>query len=164
KIAWPYYLKNPLIKRAAEVSRADVCAWGCGCRAEDRASQTGSGAFLQEHAAEMGRIGMTVRDQTLRCDHNVLVRPFHRPAGRSGSLPRWLFGCPDIYAALDCAKRYKKYLEDWCTINTALARFVWDAKTKAGEQTIQALQTVLNTTIASGDDNLRDFVDRNPPP
>ncbi len=81
-----------------------------------------------------------------------------------GGLPKWLFGCPDIYAALDWARAYKAYLEDWCTINKALSRFLWDAKTKGGNQTIQALQSVLNTSVGSGGDTNQDFVDRNPPP
>jgi len=61
---------------------------------------------------------------------------------RTGGLKRMRFGVPETYAAIDWARAYKKFLEDWHTIVSSLARFAWkmtaskkrqaDAKKKLG--------------------------------
>ena len=47
-----------------------------------------------------------------------------------------LFGVSEVYAALDWAKAYKEFLENWSTIVKSYAKFAWQltAKTKAGAQ------------------------------
>ncbi len=37
----------------------------------------------------------------------------------------WKWGIPDAYAALDWARAYKSFLEDWATLVRALSRFAW---------------------------------------
>jgi hypothetical protein len=49
---------------------------------------------------------------------------------RTGGFKNMLFGVPQTYAALDWARAYKKFLEDWHTIVSSLARFAWRATTK----------------------------------
>ncbi len=49
---------------------------------------------------------------------------------RTGGLKQMKFGVPSTYAALDWARAYKKFLEDWHTIVSSLARFTWRATTK----------------------------------
>lgn len=49
---------------------------------------------------------------------------------RTGGLKQMQFGVPSTYAALDWARAYKKFLEDWHTIVSSLARFTWRATTK----------------------------------
>lgn len=75
-------------------------------------------------------------------------------------LAKWKFGCPPVYAALDWARSYQHFLEDWCTITRALARFAWNVETKGGQQAIQAFQQVMTTTLADGGTQ----IERNPPP
>lgn len=50
---------------------------------------------------------------------------------RTGGLKQMRFGLPSTYAALDWARAYKKFLEDWHTIVSSLARFAWRASTKS---------------------------------
>ena len=75
-------------------------------------------------------------------------------------LAKWKFGCPPIYCAIDWARAYKNFLEDWSTITRALARFAWNVETKGGQQAIQAFQQVMTTTLADGGTQ----IERNPPP
>lgn len=49
---------------------------------------------------------------------------------RIGGLKQMQFGVPGTYAALDWARAYKKFLEDWHTIVSSLARFAWKVSTK----------------------------------
>lgn len=67
-----------------------------------------------------------------------------------GGLPKWLFGCPDVYAAIDWARAVTEFLSHWATIAEALARFAWNVETKGGTQAIQSLQQTLQTTLMAG--------------
>lgn len=86
------------------------------------------------------------------------VRVLHM---KVGGLPKWHFGCPLVYAALDWARAYKHFLEDWATITRALARFSWDVETSGGAPAIAGLKAALSTTLAS--DGGVNF-ESNPPP
>lgn len=46
----------------------------------------------------------------------------------------WKFGIPDSYAAIDWARAYKDFLEDWATLVRALSRFAWRATAKGAKQ------------------------------
>jgi hypothetical protein len=53
---------------------------------------------------------------------------------RTGGLKHMQFGVPQTYAALDWARAYQGYLEDWHTLMSSLARFAWSvtsSKSKA---------------------------------
>lgn len=52
----------------------------------------------------------------------VLHVPVNQPLG-------WQHGIPDAYAAVDWAKAYKEFLEDWARLMRALARYAWKATT-----------------------------------
>lgn len=67
-----------------------------------------------------------------------------------GGLPKWQFGCPLVYSAIDWARAYKNYLEDWATRQRALARFAWDVETKGGAPALAALKQTFETTLAAG--------------
>jgi hypothetical protein len=45
------------------------------------------------------------------------------------SLPGWHRGLPDVYAAVDWAKAYKEFLEQWALLMKSLSRYAWRAKT-----------------------------------
>lgn len=47
-----------------------------------------------------------------------------------GGLEGMRFGLPETYAALDWAKAYKLFLEDWATIVRSLSRFAWKQTVK----------------------------------
>ncbi|GAA4439457.1 hypothetical protein [Phytohabitans houttuyneae] len=49
----------------------------------------------------------------------------------------WLRGIPDAYAAVNWARAYKEFLEQWATLMKALARFAWRLTAK-GSQRAQA--------------------------
>jgi hypothetical protein len=69
------------------------------------------------------------------------------------------FGVPETYAAIDWARAYKQFLEDWATITRALARFAFKATTAGGARGVAAARAKLGSTIGSDDRS-----ERNPPP
>jgi hypothetical protein len=72
--------------------------------------------------AGVGRFG-TYATIPIRWDapvvHTTVNRPLH-----------WHRGVPDAYAAIDWAKAYKTFLEDWATLMRSLARFAWRLTSK----------------------------------
>lgn len=79
---------------------------------------------------------------------------------KAGGLPKWHFGCPLVYAAIDWARAYRKLMENYCSKEEALSRFTWNMETKGGQQAIQNFQNVLTTTLGDGGTS----VERNPAP
>jgi len=77
-----------------------------------------------------------------------------------GGLEKWRFGCPEVYPMIDWVRAYKHYLEDWCTLQRAFARFSWDVETKGGAGAIANLKQSLATTLANGGT----WWEQNPPP
>lgn len=51
------------------------------------------------------------------------------------------WGVPEVYAALDWARAYKEFLEDWASYVRALAEFAWKHKTKSGAAAKRAKTT-----------------------
>ena len=74
---------------------------------------------------------------------------------RTGGLGHWRYGLSEVYAAIDWAKAYKEFLEDWATITRALSRFAWNLTVKGGKSGIAAAKTKLATTLgaSSGESN-----------
>ena len=67
------------------------------------------------------------------------------------------YGVSEVYAAIDWAKAYKDFLEDWYTIVKSLSKFAWKATSKSGAtgmgQAKQVLEGALNSrpNLANGD-------------
>jgi len=78
---------------------------------------------------------------------------------RVGGLSDMRMGVPEVYQAIDWARAYKGFLEDWASINKALARFAWNLKTPGGQKAVAAAKTRLNTTVGSGST----LAENNPP-
>lgn len=78
---------------------------------------------------------------------------------KTGGFDDMVFGIPDVYAAVDWAKAYKEFLEDWATITRALSRFAWKASTKGGKKSVASIKNKLGTTYAAGG-----MGETNPPP
>lgn len=76
------------------------------------------------------------------------------------ALSKWHFGCPMIYAALDWARAYRHFLEDWATITRQLARFSWQVETQGGIPAIAAFKQTLATTLGNDGTN----IETNPAP
>jgi hypothetical protein len=53
---------------------------------------------------------------------------------RTDSLGESPWGFPEVYGALDWARAYKEFLEDWASIAKALSRFAWKSRTRQGNQ------------------------------
>lgn len=60
-------------------------------------------------------------------DAPILHVPVNRPLG-------WSRGIPDVYAAVDWARAYKIFLEDWATLVKALSRFAWRMTAKGSQK------------------------------
>lgn len=78
-----------------------------------------------------------------------------------GSPRFWRWGLPPIYACIDWARAYKDFLEDWATVQRALARFALMVETKGGPGAIAAYNALFNTTFA---DSGGTSIEKNPPP
>lgn len=63
-----------------------------------------------------------------------------------GGLKQMAFGVPGTYAALDWARAYKKFLEDWHTIVSSLARFSWKVSTKGSK--VASVKQKMSTAIS----------------
>lgn len=70
---------------------------------------------------------------------------------RVGGLKGMRFGVPETYAAIDWARAYKSFLENWATITQAYARFAFKATTPGGARGVAAAKTRLSTTIGHQD-------------
>jgi len=77
---------------------------------------------------------------------------------KNGGFSDWKYGVSEIYSALDWAKAYKEFLEDWATITRAYARFAWQATTKGGAKGIAAVKSKFQTTWSETSS------ENNPPP
>jgi len=62
-------------------------------------------------------------DVEIRWDAPVLHLAVNRPRG-------WQRGIPDAYAAIDWARAYKVFLEDWATLIKSLSKFAWRLTSK----------------------------------
>lgn len=67
-----------------------------------------------------------------------------------GGFSNWKFGVSEIYAAIDWARAYKEFLEDWASIVRAYRRFAFQLSTPGGKSGIAAARTRLGTTLGSG--------------
>jgi hypothetical protein len=79
-------------------------------------------------------------------DSPVLHVTANRPHG-------WQRGIPDAYAAIDWAKAYKEFLEDWARLMKSLSRYAWKATTKgsAAAQVRARLAQAPSTSTVNGD-------------
>lgn len=73
---------------------------------------------------------------------------------KTGGLKHMMFGFPETYAALDWARAYKKFLEDWHTLVASLARFAWKATTK-GRKVKGTKKKFQSTIPESGEEHNR---------
>lgn len=60
------------------------------------------------------------------------------------------YGVSEIYAAIDWAKAYKDFLEDWYTIVKSLSKFAWKATSKSGATGMTQAKQVLEGAINGG--------------
>lgn len=76
---------------------------------------------------------------------------------KAGSFSDWKFGVSEIYAALDWARAYKSFLENWSSLMQAYSRYAMIINTKGGNAGVQATKNKLQTTQTTVN------IERNPP-
>jgi len=102
------------------------------------------------------------RDEQVEQLHPDLdYRPKNRPASfgrlrvawdapmlhvKVGDLEGWTRGVPDAYAAIDWARAYRTFLEDWARLVKSLSRFAWRLTTPGSKRA--AVKTKLATAPA----------------
>ncbi len=105
-----------------------------------------------------GKLPTSIKGKPLWMDVSKMpVRILHL---KVDGLSKWHFGCPMVYAALDWARAYRHFLEDWSTITRQLARFSWQVETTGGIPAIAAFKQTLATTLANDGQN----IETNPTP
>ena len=57
------------------------------------------------------------------------------------------FGVSEIYAAIDWARAYKEFLENWATIVKSYARFAWQLVAKGGTKGVAKAKDKLQSTL-----------------
>ena len=246
RISRIYALKNPIIKRGAEICRMYVFGRGIEMRAEDETANETIQDFLTRNAAELSHTALANDENSIQTDGALYFALPANPAGeitvqtidpleimdvltdpddtgkiqfflrhwnqltiqtQSGTQPgepkkawypslsyllsnpkekpqtigtapvnwempiyrvhgggspaKWRWPVPPIYAAIDWARAYKDFLEDWATVQKSLARFAMNVTTSGGPAAIAAYQALLSTTFADASGTQ---IERNPPP
>lgn len=77
---------------------------------------------------------------------------------KTGALSHMKFGVSEVYSALDWAKAYKQFLEDWATLTRALSRWA-HVMTVPSRKGVQNAKRRMNSTYAEST-----FGEQNPPP
>lgn len=77
-----------------------------------------------------------------------------------GGFSDWTWGVSEVYAAIDWARAYTAFLEDWATITRALSRFAWKRATRGTARAVQAAKRQMQTTMGTGSYT----PETNPPP
>lgn len=75
-----------------------------------------------------------INDLPVRWDQPVIVETTDQLDGDT-------WGVPEVYAALDWARAYKEFLEDWASYVRSLAEFAWKHQTKTGASARRAKTT-----------------------
>lgn len=75
-----------------------------------------------------------------------------------GGLSDMRFGVSEAYAAIDWARAYKSFLEDWATLTRAYSRFAHKMTVPGGKGNVSAAKARLATTVGMGSG------ETNPPP
>ena len=57
---------------------------------------------------------------------------------KTNCLSDMLWGVSEVYTAIDWAKGYKEFLEDWMRLVKAYSRFAWNATVKGGQNAVVA--------------------------
>jgi len=65
-----------------------------------------------------------------------------------GSFSNWKFGLSEVYAAIDWAKAYKEFLEDWASIVRAYRRFAFQLSQPGGKSAVMAAKAKLASSAA----------------
>lgn len=65
-------------------------------------------------------------------------------------LEGWQRGVPDAYAAVDWARAYKEFLEDWARLVKSLSRFAWRLTAKGSQRTQARTRLAAAPTDAAG--------------
>lgn len=75
-----------------------------------------------------------------------------------GGFSNWKFGVPETYSAIDWAKAYRMFLENWSSIVAAYASFAFAVTTTGGKPGVTAAAKQLGTSISTSSG------ERNPKP
>lgn len=116
-----------------------------------------SGTYTEKEIIEYYRDWSNENTTVTRIGDNVVVDNalvFHI---KDGGFSDWKFGISKAYAALDWARAYKTFLENWATLMQAYARFAMKVKVAGGSRGVAAARTKLNTTLGTAN------AERNPP-
>lgn len=79
---------------------------------------------------------------------------------KDGGLSDMRFGVSRVYAAIDWARAYKAFLEDWATLTRAYSRFAHKMTVPGGKNAVAAAKSKLGTTVSSASGGS----ETNPPP
>lgn len=87
---------------------------------------------------------VSVNQMRVRWDAPVLHASVNRPHN-------WLRGIPDSYAAIDWAKAYKIFLEDWATLMRALAQYAYQTNVPGAKASAMRTRLAAPTETARGE-------------
>lgn len=136
-ISDPEDLKTPwFYKREWTVSATDI---GTGVSTEK--TLTAYYPDIRYSPVDAGRVD-TIGGKPVNWDSPV----YHV---RVGGLSDMRFGVPEVYSAIDWAKAYKSFLEDWATIVRSYAKFAWNLNTTGGAKAVAAAKARLGTTAST---------------
>ena len=72
---------------------------------------------------------------------------------KTGGFAGWKFGVSEVYAAIDWARAYKEFLEDWASLTRSYSKFAFKLTTPGGKKGVSAAKTKLNSTLGDSPSN-----------
>jgi hypothetical protein len=69
---------------------------------------------------------------------------------RVGGYGNWKFGLSEVYDAIDWARAYKEFLEDWSSIVRAYRKFAFQLTTPGGKNALSAAKAKLGGSLGGG--------------
>lgn len=97
---------------------------------------------------------MGPRDIPIRWDQPILHY-------KASGFAKEQWGIPRAYPAIEYARAVAKLIQNWCSIQEAMARFAWQVETQGGLPAIANLKQAFASTLATGDGSM---YEQNPPP
>lgn len=122
-----------------------------------RVWQTQNGDAYKEHTAYYRDWQYSGTDVSMLPKNAIIAdgAVFHI---KMGGFSDWRFGVSEVYAALDWARAYKGFLENWATLMQAYARFAMKLQTKGGTSGVAAAKAKVQTGLSSSNG-----IETNPP-
>jgi len=110
-------------------------------------------SYLLKGPANLAKLPALPDDAKKRLGTHEIVKDQFVYHIRKGGFADWKYAVPTVYAAIDWAKAYKEFLEDWLSIVRAYRKYAWKVTTpdsRTQQKTRDAMANVASQPPAVG--------------